>query len=263
MSALKVVQAEVVGSVEFEQLDKQITEVIRDFVQLGELLIKMRDGQHYRTAGYQRFEDYCKAKAGLSISEAQRTIRYHLGYKAIIENGGRDIAAPVTKAQVEALLPVASFNTEVREYVQQHPTQGEKRQKVEQVVGIKNPAKVAAQWEKTVKEFERLTAKAEKEGTRPPTLSGKFVRNLLPNDLKVSPERSFPSKVNPLVHLANRLAKLHDDITQQGLTDARKVPTLITAEPPLLSPQVGDLKEQAEAIVTDLQKLLAIMADYE
>lgn len=252
MTALKIVQGQIVGSKEFEDLDKKITEVIRDFVQLGELLIKMRDGQSYRSAGYTTFEDYCKSKAGLSISDAKRKVRYAYIVRAITDSGAQ-CWAPEIASQVAALEPIANFNTEKRKVQKADGSDTY----VEQTVGIKNPAKVAEQWGKTVREFERLKAKAEKEGTRPPTLSGTFIRNHLPNEVKVSPDRFFAC--NPLVAFTSRLEKMNEHMEQCGFTKSAKLRKLAEAKPPCLPPQVVHLKDAANAAVVALNAMLDLL----
>jgi hypothetical protein len=255
-SKLQVVHSTIAGSKEFYELDKQITDLIRDFVQLGEKLVQMRDGQHYRTAGYASFEDYCKGKAGLSMREAHRTIRQSMAYRAITKIWGGNIAPPETKAQIDSLLPMANFNMEEREYAKADGTVTH----VKQPVGIRNESAVAKQWEKTVKEFERRQAKAEKEGTRPPTLSGKFVRNMLPNELKVSPDRGF--HVNPLVQLCIRIQKLHMWMEQNGCTKQRRLKKLADTEPPCHPAQVNDLVYQTEKAVEMMTEMMELLEPY-
>lgn len=256
-NSLKVV-GEVVDP-EFVELDNAITECIRDFVQLGELLIRMRDAQSYRSAGFANFPEYCKSKQGISIAGAQETIQLALIFRAIEsgspqESGG---TLPETKEHVRQLAPIANINYEERIVDRPDGT----KTKVKQPVGVRNPTKVAEQWSKTVKAFEALDQKAIDEGKKRPTLSGKFVRNQLPNDLKITPNRSFDC--NPLVRLSARMDKLHEDMKQQGFTDKRKVPVLIKAEPPCLSVELNDLRNQLEAVQGDIDKLLAILDEYE
>ena len=260
----EIVTYEDLKGLSFDSLDQIITAAIRDWSTLGAALIEMRDGQAYRKYGFNSFEDYCKSKAGLSVSEAQRTICYAIGFTELLKPGAAESRPPVlpeTKAQMQALLPAATFKVEEREYVQQHPTEGEKRQKVKQPVGLKNPKAFREQWAKTVKAFDEQKAKAEAEGKKLPTFSGKFIRNQLPNQLKVTPDRGF--NCNPLVRLAARMDKLHEDIQQQGFADRRKVGVLITAEPPCLSAQLGDLKNQLELVAEDVAKMIEILGEYE
>jgi hypothetical protein len=253
-NSLKVV-GEVVDP-EFLELDEAITDCIRDFVQLGELLIRMRDGQSYRTAGFDSFKDYCKAKAGLTYQHSCDVISYCLVFQCIAESGISE-SLPQTMEHVRQLAPIANINYEERVVEKADGT----KTKVKQPVGVRNPTKVAEQWTKTVKEFERLDQKAIDEGKKRPTFSGKFVRNQLPNDLKITPNRSFDC--NPLVRLSARMDKLHEDMKQQGFTDKRKVPVLIKAEPPCLSVELNDLRNQLEAVQADIDKLLAILDEYE
>jgi len=257
-SKLKVVRS--VVDPKATDWDKRVTEVIRDFVQLGELLIEGRDGQYYRELGYDTFEDYCKSKQGLSIRHSSNVIRSSLVYKAIASGlGGTKVPPrlPETLEHVRQIGAMASVNVEKRKVT----TKDGKARTIEQPVGIKNPQALADQWTKTVSEFEKRKAKAEKSGTKPPTFSGKFVRNLLPNKYKVAVDRGF--NCNPVVRLNNRLYKLAEDLEQQGFINANRLGQLVLAEPPAMSFQLQEAKEHVDNVLKALSKYRELLDEYE
>lgn len=238
--------------------DKRVGDVIRDFVHLGELLIEGRDNQYYRELGFDSLEQWAKAKPGISWVRAKQVVSNCLVYKAITSNLGDGILSPKTQAHVEAIKSMASINYEERELTKGDGTPG---QKVKQPVGVRNQKALADQWAKTVREFDRRTKKAEKEGKKPPTFSGKFVRNMLPNEFKVSPVRGF--QCNPLVHLKNRLEKLVESMEQQGCTNSRRLEKLVTTEPPALPVQLEWLKSAADDAIQTISRMRDLLNEYE
>lgn len=258
MSAAK--QLKVVGEVVNQKAlewDRRVSEVIRDFVHLGELLIEGRDNQYYTHLGFDTFPDYCKSKAGISYSYATEVVKHCLVYKAIADNLGSAIAHPEIQEHVRQIGAMASINYEKRKVQKQDGSDTY----VEQPVGVRNQKALADQWVRTVREFERRKAKAEKEDKRPPTFSGKFVRNMLPNEYKVTPDRGF--NCNPIITMKNRLEKLHESLEQQGFLKITRLRKLAKTEPPALPVDLVDIHNQCAEVIENLHKLVELIGEIE
>lgn len=200
VGALRVVSGDLIDNSQVEAaklLDSRIRECLRDYVQLGKLLMEMRDNQAYRLVGpYDTFEDYCKDVEGLAYRTAQTKILAYLVQDGIAQNLGRTNVLPSTESQVRQLFEhdgaIAKFRTEKRIVQKRDGT----NTSVEVPVAVANPKKVAEQWIKTVKAHEETVARAERlyqeklekatEAGEPlppfrrPKLTGSFVVNQLP-----------------------------------------------------------------------------------
>ena len=123
----------------------------RDAIQLGKLLMQMRDNQAYRLVGpYDTFEEYCKDIEGLNVRYARDKIASYLVHKAIEENVVGGISPPSLQYQVQQFYgydgAIARFKTERRIIEKRDGT----KTSVEVPVSVANPKKVAEQWANTV-----------------------------------------------------------------------------------------------------------------
>lgn len=222
---LRVVSGELIDNNSInsaKELDKRIRECLRDYVQLGKLLMEMRDGQAYRLVGpYDTFEDYCKDVEGLAYSVARRKIQAYLVYKAIEENLGAPIGVPSIEAQVRQFFEhdgsIAKFKTERRIVEKRDGT----KTSVEVPVAVANPKKVADQWAAIVKAHEAVVARSKRlheekveqaktEGRpvpayRRPKLTGNFVVNELPTEYQ--PERKTSGEAHHFVRWIGSVMK--------------------------------------------------------
>lgn len=214
---LRVVTGELVEPASInaaKDLDKRIRECLRDYVQLGKLLMEMRDNQAYRLVGpYDTFEEYCKDVEGLAWSTAKEKILAYLVHKAIEDNLGANILAPGVETQVRQLFihdnAIARFKTQKRIVT----TKDGDTRTVEVPVAVANPKKVAEQWANTVKAYEAAVAKSQKAhqakiehakemglpepAYRRPKLTGAFVVNELPREYQ--PARQAASDCHPFI----------------------------------------------------------------
>lgn len=205
-----------------KDLDKRIRECLRDYVQLGKLLMEMRDGQAYRLVGpYDTFEDYCKDVEGLHFSTACMKIRAYLVHKAIVENLGSTKVEPNIESQVRQFFEhdgaIAKFKTERRIVEKRDGT----KTSVEVPVAVANPKKVADQWAAIVKAHEAVVARSErlhaekveraKEAGEPPPiyrrpkLTGNFVVNELPREYQ--PARKTSGEAHHFVRWVGSVMK--------------------------------------------------------
>lgn len=231
---LRIVSGELVDNVTInaaKELDKRIRECLRDYVQLGKLLMEMRDGQAYRLVGpYDTFEDYCKDVEGLNITDAQRKVKAYLVHKAIEENLGREISLPSLEYQVKQLYfhdgAIARFKTETRIVEKRDGT----KTSVEVPVAVANPKKVADQWAAIVKAHEAVVARTErlhqekveqaKEAGEPepvyrrPKLTGNFVVNELPREYQ--PARKTSGEAHHFVRWISSVMKGVEAIEKLG-----------------------------------------------
>jgi len=222
---LKVISGELIDNATIDaakELDKRIRECLRDYVQLGKLLMDMRDGQSYRLVGpYDTFEDYCKDVEGLAYRTAQDKIIAYLVHKAIEENLGSDFSPPSLEVQVRQFFAhenaIARFKTEKRTVTTRDGTE----RTVEVPVAVANPKKVADQWAAIVKAHEAVVArlerlhqekveKAQQAGEsepvyRRPKLTGNFVVNELPNEYQ--PARKTSGEAHHFVRWISSVMK--------------------------------------------------------
>jgi hypothetical protein len=222
---LRVLSGELIDNATIDaakELDKRIRECLRDYVQLGKLLMEMRDGQSYRLVGpYDTFEDYCKDVEGLAYSTAREKIQAYLVHKAIEENLGAGIPAPKIESQVTQFYrhegSIAKFKTEKRIVEKRDGT----KTSVEVPVAVANPKKVADQWAAIVKAHEAVDArserlhqekveKAQEAGEsepvyRRPKLTGNFVVNELPNEYQ--PARKTSGEAHHFVRWISSVMK--------------------------------------------------------
>jgi len=222
---LRVVSGELIDNVSIDaakDLDKRIRECIRDYVQLGKLLMEMRDGQAYRLVGpYDTFEDYCKDVEGLAVTVAQRKIKAYLVQSAIEANVGLPNGGPSLETQVRQFFEhegaIAKFKTEKRSVT----TKDGQVRSVEVPVAVANPKKVAEQWAAIVKAHEAVVARSEmlhkekvekavESGTEPPPyrrpkLTGNFVVNELPREYQ--PARKASSDAHYFVRWISTVMK--------------------------------------------------------
>ena len=222
---LKVTSGELIDNATIDaakELDKRIRECLRDYVQLGKLLMDMRDGQSYRLVGpYDTFEDYCKDVEGLAYRTAQDKIIAYLVHKAIEENLGSDFSPPSLEVQVRQFFAhenaIARFKTEKRTVTTRDGTE----RTVEVPVAVANPKKVADQWAAIVKAHEAVVArserlhqekveKAQQAGEsepvyRRPKLTGNFVVNELPNEYQ--PARKTSGEAHHFVRWISSVMK--------------------------------------------------------
>lgn len=222
---LRVISGELIDNATIDaakELDKRIRECLRDYVQLGKLLMEMRDGQSYRLVGpYDTFEDYCKDVEGLAYRVAQRKIQSYLVHKAIEENLGSTLVPPSMEHQVKQLYlhdgAIARFKTEKRIVEKRDGT----KTSVEVPVAVANPKKVADQWAAIVKAHEAVVArserlhqekveKAQEAGEsepvyRRPKLTGNFVVNELPNEYQ--PARKTSGEAHHFVRWISSVMK--------------------------------------------------------
>jgi hypothetical protein len=222
---LRVISGELIDNATIDaakELDKRIRECLRDYVQLGKLLMEMRDGQSYRLVGpYDTFEDYCKDVEGLHFTTATIKIRAYLVHKAIEENLGITLVKPSTEQQVKQLFihenAIAKFKTEKRIVEKRDGT----KTSVEVPVAVANPKKVADQWAAIVKAHEAVVArserlhqekveKAQEAGEsepvyRRPKLTGNFVVNELPNEYQ--PARKTSGEAHHFVRWISSVMK--------------------------------------------------------
>ena len=222
---LRVISGELIDNAtidEAKELDKRIRECLRDYVQLGKLLMEMRDGQSYRLVGpYDTFEDYSKDVEGLHFSTACDKIRAYLVHNAIVQNIGSGISEPKIESQVTQLYrhdgAIARFKTEKRTVT----TRDGIERAVEVPVAVANPKKVADQWAAIVKAHEAVVArserlhqekveKAQEAGEsepvyRRPKLTGNFVVNELPNEYQ--PARKTSGEAHHFVRWISSVMK--------------------------------------------------------
>lgn len=230
MTALKLVSGELVDNDQIskaKELDQKIRECVRDYVQLGKLLMDMRDGQAYRLLGpYSTFEEYVKDIEGLAITVAQLKIKAYLVHKAIEENAGPSLNGPGTEEQVKQLFrhetAIAKFKTEKRIVT----TKDGEQRTVEVPVAVSNPKKVAEQWAAIVKSHESAIERAKvayekkvqdaTETGKPlppflkPPLSGKFVVNNLPTEHQ--PVAKVKSDAHVFTRLIGDIAKKAEEL---------------------------------------------------
>lgn len=217
------------------ELDQRIRECLRDYVQLGKLLMEMRDNQAYRLVGpYDTFEDYCKDVEGLAYRVAQRKILSYLVHRAIEENLGSTLVPPSLEHQVKQLYlhegAIARFKTEKRTV----KTRDGLERAVEVPVAVANPKKVADQWAAIVKAHEEKVERSQRvhqerveaarEAGEPepvyrrPKLTGNFVVNELP--YQYQPARKTSGEAHYFVRWMSKImtgidawVKLFDDET--------------------------------------------------
>jgi len=210
-------------------LDQRIRECLRDYVQLGKLLMEMRDNQAYRLVGpYDTFEDYCKDVEGLAYTTAQRKILGYLVCSAIESNLGPQIRGPSIESQVTALFEhdgaIARFKTEKRTV----KTRDGLERAVEVPVAVANPKKVADQWVAIVKAYEEKVERSQKvhqervEAAREtgepepvyrrPKLTGNFVVNELP--YQYQPARKTSGEAHHFVRWISKVKKGVDCIVK-------------------------------------------------
>jgi len=216
-------------------LDQRIRECLRDYVQLGKLLMEMRDNQAYRPVGpYDTFEDYCKDVEGLAYTRAKEKIRAYLVHKAIVENLGDQNRAPRLENQVCQLFAhdgaIANFKTEKRIVEKRDGT----KTQVEVPVEVANPKKVADQWAAIVKAYDEKVERSQKvhqerveaarEAGEPepvyrrPKLTGSFVVNELPYQYQPARKTSgeahhFVRWMSKIMTGTDALVKLYEDET--------------------------------------------------
>jgi len=222
---LRVVSGELIDSATIDaakELDKRIRECLRDYVQLGKLLMEMRDGQSYRLVGpYDTFEDYCKDVEGLAYTTAQYKIKAYLVHSAIEQNLGPTKVGPSIESQVRQFFEhenaIAKFKTEKRIVEKRDGT----KTSVEVPIAVANPKKVADQWAAIVKAHEAVVArsqrlhqekveKAQEAGQsepvyRRPKLTGNFVVNELPNEYQ--PARKTSGEAHHFVRWISSVMK--------------------------------------------------------
>jgi hypothetical protein len=222
---LRVISGELIDNATIDaakELDKRIRECLRDYVQLGKLLMEMRDGQSYRLVGpYDTFEDYCKDVEGLAYTTAQLKIKAYLVHAAIEQNLGPTLIGPSLECQVKQLYyhdgAIARFKTEKRTVTTRDGTE----RTVEVPVAVANPKKVADQWAAIVKAHEAVVArserlhqekveKAQEAGQsepvyRRPKLTGNFVVNELPNEYQ--PARKTSGEAHHFVRWISSVMK--------------------------------------------------------
>jgi hypothetical protein len=205
-----------------KELDQRIRNCLKDYVQLGKLLMEMRDNQAYRLVGpYSTFEDYCKDVEGLAYTVAQEKIRHYLVQSAIEAHLPPEISGPMTETQVRQLCghdgAIARFMVQKRTVTTRS---GEKRQ-VKVPVSIANPKDIADQWQKIVKAHEEAVVRSEerhrervqaaKEAGQPepvyrrPKLTGAFVVNQLPYHHQ--PPRATSGKAHHFVRWTHKVMK--------------------------------------------------------
>lgn len=242
---LKVVTGELVDQSSInaaKDLDKRIRECIRDYVQLGKLLIEMRDNQAYRLVGpYDTFEDYCKDMEGLAYSVALDKIRHYLVHVAIESNLPPEISGPRIESQVHQFCghdgAIAKFRTERRIVEKRDGT----KTSVEVPVAVANPKKVAAQWEATVKAYQQAVVRSEKAHQlkvkhaeemglpapvyRRPKLTGTFVVNELPREYQ--PVRMTSGTAHPFMKWINSVMKGVECIQNMWERDPEKFVRLL------------------------------------
>jgi hypothetical protein len=242
---LKVVTGELVDKSTInsaKELDKRIRECLRDYVQLGKLLMQMRDNQAYRLVGpYDTFEDYCKDVEGLAYRPAQRKIQAYLVHKAIEENMARPIGLPNIEAQVRQFFEhdgaIARFKTERRIIEKRDGT----KTSVEVPVAVANPKKVAEQWANTVKAYEAAVERSQKAhqaklehakemglpepAYRRPKLTGTFVVNELPREYQ--PTRFCSGEAHHFVRWISSVMKGVEAIEKMWETDGERWSRLI------------------------------------
>lgn len=220
-----------------KELDKRIRECLRDYVQLGKLLMEMRDGQAYRLVGpYDTFEDYCKDVEGLAYRTAQDKIAAYLVHKAIETNLGSEISPPGLEYQVRQFFAhdgaIAKFKTEKRTVT----TKDGQARTVEVPVAVANPKKVADQWAAIVKAHEAVVARSERlhaekverakeAGEQPPVyrrpkLTGNFVVNELPREYQPARKTSgeahhFVRWIGSVMKGVEAIEKLREDGTEK------------------------------------------------
>ena len=216
-------------------LDQRIRECLRDYVQLGKLLMEMRDNQAYRLVGpYDTFEDYCKDVEGLAYTTAQLKIKAYLVHSAIVENLGPIKIGPSLECQVKQLYyhegAIANFKTEKRMVEKRDGT----KTQVEVPVAVANPKKVADQWAAIVKAHEEKVERSQKvhqerveaarEAGEPepvyrrPKLTGSFVVNELPYQYQPARKTSgeahhFVRWMSKIMTGTDALVKLYEDET--------------------------------------------------
>jgi hypothetical protein len=222
---LRVISGELIDNATIDaakELDKRIRECLRDYVQLGKLLIEMRDGQSYRLVGpYDTFEDYCKDVEGLAYTTAQYKIKAYLVHSAIEQNLGPTKVGPSIESQVRQFFEhenaIAKFKTEKRIVEKRDGT----KTSVEVPIAVANPKKVADQWAAIVKAHEAVVArsqrlhqekveKAQEAGQsepvyRRPKLTGNFVVNELPNEYQ--PARKTSGEAHHFVRWISSVMK--------------------------------------------------------
>jgi hypothetical protein len=222
---LRVVSGELIDNVTInaaKELDKRIRECLRDYVQLGKLLMEMRDNQAYRLVGpYDTFEDYCKDVEGLAYTTAQYKIKAYLVHSAIEQNLGPTKVGPSIESQVRQFFEhenaIAKFKTEKRIVEKRDGT----KTQVEVPVAVANPKKVADQWAAIVKAHEAVVARTErqhqekvekaKEAGEPeptyrrPKLTGNFVVNELPREYQ--PARKTSGEAHHFVRWVSSVMK--------------------------------------------------------
>jgi hypothetical protein len=225
-----------------KELDKRIRECLRDYVQLGKLLMDMRDGQAYRLVGpYDTFEDYCKDVEGLCVVGARRKIQAYLVHKAIEDNLGEKIITPSLEYQVQQFFvhdgAIAKFKTEKRVVT----TKDGHERTVEVPVAVSNPKKVADQWAAIVKAHEAVVArserlhaqkveKAKEAGEQPPVyrrpkLTGNFVVNELPREYQ--PARKTSGEAHHFVRWIGSVMKGVEAIEKMKEDGAEKWERLV------------------------------------
>ncbi len=241
-----------------EQLDREIRQFVRDFVDLGAKLIEMRDGQYYRhlPQNFVTFEDYCKSVQGLSLTDARRKIKASLIYRAIEDSGVR-CRTPETLAQVEAIQPLVVFQESKRIVT---TASGAKRT-IGQPIGIKNPEKLVAQWKDTVRAFESDTRRAEEGRKRRPVLSAKYVRNKLPDEFKQTVDRRFDC--NPVISTKNSVAKLAAAIEKQRFVDPACITKVMQQEPKAEAYDLDDLTRECSRLAETLAAVVGTIKEIQ
>jgi len=269
---LRVVTGELVEPASInaaKDLDKRIRECLRDYVQLGKLLMEMRDNQAYRLVGpYDTFEEYCKDVEGLAWSVAKEKIRAYLVHKAIVENLGDENLAPRIENQVRQFFihdgAIAKFRTERRIFEKRDGT----KTSVEVPVAVANPKKVAEQWANTVKAYEAAVARSQKAhqaklehakemglpepAYRRPKLTGAFVVNELPREYQ--PARLCSGEAHPFVRWIGNVMKGVEAIEKMWESDGDKWSRLI--DEPHRKKLSENVVESLENDINDAMRIL-------
>ena len=225
-----------------KDLDQRIRECLRDYVQLGKLLMEMRDNQAYRLFGpYDTFEDYCKDVEGLNVVVAQRKIKAYLVHSAIEQNLGQQISCPSLEYQVQQFYghdgAIARFKTEKRTVT----TKDGQDRTVEVPVAVANPKKVAEQWEAIVKAHNAVVERSQKvhqekveaarEAGEPepvyrrPKLTGNFVVNELP--YQYQPARKTSGEAHHFVRWISKVMAGVESIEKMWAQDPERWNRLI------------------------------------
>ena len=170
------------------ELDHQIDDAMRSFVELGMKLMEMRDSGLYRQLpnpfkdgqNFTTFEEYAAAKGQIGKRYAAKLIRSSLTYRALGPNGSQSL--PTTERQVRVLAEnVVVFDTEDRPL----PDGAGARATT---VGVANPDELATVWRKVADKYEKTHAKDPRR-----KLSATFIYDALP--------RQYQRGANPKIQI--------------------------------------------------------------